>query len=371
MFEYSTVFGIDSHARTTTICALDAASGEYACRTFRGNDYAEMREWMGGFPKPAFGVYESGCTGFVPARELSAGGIEVAPIATSKMPSSADSRSKKNDREDALRLARLFLAGELKVVWVPPAGAEGLRDLSQAPGDLPESLKAARNRVEGLLCRHGFVWSERNGAGRLKARWTEGFREWLRGIDLGDAGSQAAYESALAQVRMLEESRRALLAEAEARASASTLAPAIAALACLKGVGFLTALAFAAEVGDFGRFPSGRKVAAYFGLCPSERSSAGAQRLGPVTRNGSALVRRLLTEGAWTAARTSPLAFKKRPPAVPVEIWGHALECSRRLAERRRYLLDRGLGACKANTATAAEMARMMLFIGKAAQGAA
>ena len=41
-----TVFGIDSHARTTTICALVRETGETRTRTFRGNDYAEMRGWM-------------------------------------------------------------------------------------------------------------------------------------------------------------------------------------------------------------------------------------------------------------------------------------------------------------------------------------
>ena len=69
MSGYCTVFGIDSHARTTTVCAVDASTGEVRVRTFRGNPYGEMAEWMAGFPQPSYGVYEAGCTGFVPARE--------------------------------------------------------------------------------------------------------------------------------------------------------------------------------------------------------------------------------------------------------------------------------------------------------------
>ena len=65
-----TVFGIDSHSRTTTICALEAETGEATTRTFRGNDYEAMSKWMAKFPAPARGVYEAGCTGFVPARLL-------------------------------------------------------------------------------------------------------------------------------------------------------------------------------------------------------------------------------------------------------------------------------------------------------------
>ena len=65
---YCTYFGIDSHLRTTTICALTPEDGELRTRTFRGNDYGEMAEWMADFPQPSHGVYESGRAGFVPAR---------------------------------------------------------------------------------------------------------------------------------------------------------------------------------------------------------------------------------------------------------------------------------------------------------------
>ena len=40
-----TIFGIDSHARTTTVCALVVETGETQARMFRGNDYAAMAGW--------------------------------------------------------------------------------------------------------------------------------------------------------------------------------------------------------------------------------------------------------------------------------------------------------------------------------------
>ena len=36
MSEYPAVFGIDSHARTTTVCAIVVETGETATRTFPG-----------------------------------------------------------------------------------------------------------------------------------------------------------------------------------------------------------------------------------------------------------------------------------------------------------------------------------------------
>ena len=330
-----------------------------------------MAEWMADFPQPSHGVYESGCTGFVPARMLTRGDTLVEPVASSKLPSSADSRSRKNDRRDAERLARLALAGEVSPVWVPPEQVEGLRELAQAMDDLACVREAARQRVNAILCRHGMSWDERTPTGRLKKRWGQHFWDWLRSIDLGDAGSQAAYLAALSAAESAEVACDELRARAEGIAKASDLGPPVVALMCVKGVGFSSALAFAAEVGDFSRFASGRKVTSYFGLAPSESSSAESRRLGRISRNGCALVRKLLIEGAWVLARGNPACRKRGGASVPLAIREHARACSGRLLERRRGLIARGLMPCKANTATAAEMARMLLYIGRDAQEAA
>ena len=368
---YRAYFGIDSHLRTTTICALTPEDGEPGTRTSEGNDYGEMAEWMAGFPQPSHGVYESGCTGFVPARMLARGDTLVEPVASPRPPGSADSRSRKNDRRDAERLARLALAGEVSPVWVPPEQVEGLRELAQAMDDLACVREAARQRVNAILCRHGMSWDERTPTGRLKKRWGQHFWNWLRSIDLGDAGSQAAYLAALSAAESAEVACDGPGARAEGIAKASDLGPVIDALMCVKGVGLASALAFAAEVGDFSRFASGRKVTAYFGLAPSERSSAESRRLGRISRNGCALVRKLLVEGAWVLARGNPAHRKRGGASVPLAIREHARACSGRLLERRRGLIARGLMPCKANTATAAEMARMLLYIGRDAQEAA
>ena len=79
MSGYRAVFGIDPHARTTTVCAADASTGEAGARAFRGNPHGEMAERAAGFPQPSHGARGAGCTGFVPARELSAEGAGSCP----------------------------------------------------------------------------------------------------------------------------------------------------------------------------------------------------------------------------------------------------------------------------------------------------
>lgn len=366
----ATVFGIDSHARTTTICALVVETGETETRTFRGNGYAAMRAWMGrgSFPRPAVGVYEAGCTGFVPARELSREGVAVVPIAPSKVPTSAESRTRKNDRNDAARLARLALAGELHGVWVPSEEVEGLRDLVHALDDLKDQRTRAYQRVLGLLCRHGVVWDERTGSGRLKKTWGAEFWSWLRGLELGDPVSQAALLAAVRAAESAREQYDELLRRAHELAAASSLAGVVEALQCLKCVGFVTALAYCAEVGDFSRFPSGRRVTSWLGLAPSESSSALSLRTGAITRCGCKLLRGLLVEGAWAALRCSPARGKACPASVDARVRERARTLSQRLCEHRRSLVGRGVASCKANAATAAELGRFMLFLGQEQQ---
>ena len=280
--KYSTVFGIDSHARTTTICALGTDSGETETRTFR-NDYEEMSKWMARFPTPAIGVYEAGCTGYVPARKLTCGDVLVVPVAPSKMPTSDNARKQKNDKRDAMRLARLEVAGELEHVWVPDEGVEGLRDVSHAIEDLRRELTSARLRVSSLLGRHGFVWDERTKTGKLKKTWGTEYRAWLSRVRLPDESSQLALECAIRMADSVSEQPGSLARRSRELAEASRFEPYLRAMCCLKCVNFTTALTFVATVGDFSRIPSGRKLNSYLGFAPSESSSGETQSLGAIS----------------------------------------------------------------------------------------
>lgn len=88
---------MDVHLRSTTVCALDAETGEAVTRRFRGNPWGEVAEWMSGFPGPSLAAYESGYLGFAPQRELSALGVDCVVAAVSKVPRSAADLSSKND----------------------------------------------------------------------------------------------------------------------------------------------------------------------------------------------------------------------------------------------------------------------------------
>ncbi|WP_157051443.1 hypothetical protein [Olsenella sp. oral taxon 807] len=82
-------------------------------------------------------------------------------------------------------------------------------------------------------------------------------------------------------------------------------------------------------------------------------------------------MRKPLIEGAWVLARDNPACRKEGGTPVSLAISGHARACSGRLLGRRRELVSRGPVPREANTATAAEMARMPLRVGRDALAAA
>ena len=308
MPRYSTAFGMDVHLRSTTVCALDAETGEAVTRRFRGNPWGEVAEWMSGFPGPSLAAYESGYLGFAPQRELSGLGVDCVVAAVSKVPRSAADLSSKNDRNDAARMAKAILSHDVTPVWVPSPEIEGLRDLAAAHDAATARLAAAKQRLLAFLARRGYVYGGTTPAGNPRKYWTYGFLRWLDGIHPADDGGIRALAALRNEVEAADETREALLAEYRAAVAAGPLSAEVEALQSIKGCGFALAAAFASEVGDFSRFRSGRQVTAYFGLAPKQRSSADSVRLGGISGAGNALVRKLAVEGVLVLCPGRPPA---------------------------------------------------------------
>ena len=77
------------------------------------------------------------------------------------------------------------------------------------------------------------------------------------------------------------------------------------------GVGELTASALVAEVGDARQFKSGREMAAWSGVVPSQHSTGGRSTLGSITKTGNKYLRTLLSQGANAVISTAGYRVEK------------------------------------------------------------
>jgi transposase len=96
-------------------------------------------------PGPVRAVYEAGPTGYGLVGRARAEGIEMVVCSPGDIERRPGDRIK-TDRRDAIRLARLLAAGDLRLVWVPSEEQEQLRDLVGCREDLRADPMRARHR---------------------------------------------------------------------------------------------------------------------------------------------------------------------------------------------------------------------------------
>lgn len=205
----------------------------------------------------------------------------------------------KTDRRDANRLGELlwvnrqWLQGGGRVQGlrrvVPPSEADReARQVTALRWRLGCERTRVLNRIKHLLRRHNLEQQcPTKGIQTLRAR------RWLKELPLGEL-DRWELDDLLARWQALEPQRAALEEQIRSRQGAH---PGAVLLASIPGAGAYTALALACRVGDIGRFPRPRSLANYWGLTPGCRNSGEAQqRLGAITKRGSALARFLLAQ---------------------------------------------------------------------------
>ncbi|XPP27172.1 MAG: IS110 family transposase [Leucobacter sp.] len=297
MFNQRTAIGLDVHARSVRAAAIDTRTGEILEARLPGGSEA-VTMWVTSVAAghgPVTVAYEAGPTGFGLARTLEAAGIPVTVAAPSKLIRPSGDRVK-TDARDALLLARLLKMDELVAVRVPTVAEEAARDLVRARDDVRIELMMCRHRLSKLLLRHGIVY---DGA----TTWNRTHDAWLRrirkdGLSGAGAGTLVAFDAAFDAITLGLARRDRLDTEIGRMAADSEFTAATNRLCCLRGVNTLTGFALAVEIGDWHRL-TGRTIAAYLGLVPSEHSSGATRSLGAVTKTGNSHARRLLIEAAW------------------------------------------------------------------------
>jgi len=286
--EVRTFVGLDVHDRQTRVGVLDPATGEVATQRIDGPPEAALG-YLSALPGRVLAVYEAGPTGFALARAAAAQRLDVRVCSPRSIPRPSD--RVKTDRRDALRLARLLAAGELRFVRLPSRDEEDGRDLVRAREAVRRDLTRTRHRLTRFLTRRGEHWE---GPGNP---WTEPHVQWLRKLRF-DGLAHAAFVDYLTAVEALVQRRTALDHALSEYAPRSPWADTVARLRCFRGIDTVTAVGLCAEVGDFHRFAHPRSLAAYLGIVPSEWTSGERRRQGAITKAGSTHARRLLVEAA-------------------------------------------------------------------------
>lgn len=357
MFTERTSLGLDVHARSVQACAIDSLTGEIIHRTLSA-DTVMVGEFVDALARehgPVRVAYEAGPTGYELARTLIDAGHRVQVAAPSKLLRPCGDKVK-TDKNDAWLLARLARNDDITEVTIPDRSREVARDLVRARDDVRRDLMSARHRLGKLLLRHGHIYT----GGQA---WTGKHEAWMRQMarqDITVFGEVSRivfddYDDAVAHALAR---RERLDAQILALAEDSQWTPVTRRLACLRGISTLTAFALTVEIGDRNRF-TGRNIASYLGLVPSEHSSGASRSQGQITKTGNAHARRLLIEAAWhhKPQYRPGKTMRDRWALAPAAVAERGDAGNRRLHHRWEVLSEHKKRHTVANTAIAREMA--------------
>ena len=307
-------------------------------------------------------VYEAGPCGYELYRSLTRKGFDCIVAAPSKIPRKSGDRIK-NDRRDALSLARLHRAGELTPVYVPTEEDEAMRDLTRGREDAVKAMRVARQHLLAFLLRHNHRYNGRT-------YWSKAYWIWVADIKMPHRAQQIMLQEYVHAVHEQSERVQRLTDQIQELVPQWQLAPMVKALQALRGVSLIVASTTVAELGDLTRFPKPRHLMNYLGQIPSEYSSGDSNRRGGITKTGNGHVRRALTEAAHAysyPARESRILLA-RLEGLPQRVRQIAWKAQVRLCGRFRRLMARGKNRNKVVSATARELSGFMWAIAQEVQ---
>jgi transposase len=207
---------------------------------------------------------------------------------------------RKNDREDALKLAQLSAMNQLPTVHIPKREVRQKRGLIQYRQRLVKRVTQIKNNIRAILEKEGFSMPEG------KSGWTKASVAQLRklSLPLDSCGFDNLWRGQLyVELEMLtatEKSVAEVTAKLDEQAKSDEQ---IQRLQSAAGVGPRLAEAIAAFLDEPDRFATGKQVGCYAGLTPRQYQSGSTDRQGRISGQGNKLLRALLVEVSWLGLR--------------------------------------------------------------------
>jgi transposase len=294
----TTILGIDLGKFKSVCCVYNGATGVARFET-RVTLHEELRELIE-TERPELVVFEASTQAGWVADLCATLGVKYAVANANGEAWKWKNVKRKTDRDDALKLARLAMLGELPTVEMPSPAVRQMRSLLKFRQQLIGQRVRIQNHIRALFMAQGLV------APRGHQAWTAAGLAWLN-EEARLLEECAAHELWRGQLQVALATYRALveqLAGLEAKLDELGAAdPQIQLLETIPGVGRRSAEVVVAFLDNPQRFKNGRQVSAYAGLVPRQFQSGETDRRGRITRRGPSLLRKMLVEVGWVMLR--------------------------------------------------------------------
>src|SRR5918999_1001701 len=282
--------GVDFHARQQTICYLKTETGELVTSELQHQDKAAVRTFYEQFAgHVTVGLEASGYSPWF-ERMLEELGFEIWLGHATEIRRRARWRQK-NDRRDAELILDLMLHNEFPKLHRPSVQSREVMRMLRYRHKLTKLRTMSKNSLQALALQAGL-------AKRSSLFTKAGKQELLKAEMSPVMGWQCEHWLQLLEPLNQQLAETMLWFKLQSKDDVR-----IKRLRTHPGIGLLTSLCLVHSLEPVSRFGNQRKVAAYAGFDPVERSSAERKCFLGISKAGSRILRYLLVEAGHSAVR--------------------------------------------------------------------
>jgi transposase len=200
-------------------------------------------------------------------------------------------KGNKNDANDAAGICEAVSRPNMKFVGVKTQEQQDILMLHRIRSQKVKNRTALVNQIRGLLSEYGIALTKRIEPLRreLLVLLSESVDDKLS--ELAKRNFYQLYEDLLVLDDQIERVENELKETTKNSNDCQRLLT-------LPGIGWITASALVAHIGDINQFKNGRELSAYIGLVPRQNSSGGKNVLLGISKRGDAYLRTLLIHGS-------------------------------------------------------------------------
>src|SRR6266480_4331492 len=284
--------GLDVHKKTISYCVKDA-SGQVHQEGKVGATRWELDDWMKTLPQPWTVAMEATIfTGWIYDHLLPhATQVRVAhPL----MLRAIAAAKKKNDRMDAGKIADCLRCDFLPECYMVSTEIRDRRRTLRYRHLLVRQMVQLKNRISGLLLETGVSHNKQ------RLHKVGYFRELLTTNKEVTESIRPLLQLSRETIVRLQRTEYALVSSL---ARDPLLKERVKRLRTVPGVGPISALTWALEIGDVSRFRSIKQAISYCGLCGAEKNSADKMLRTPISKQRNKHIQHVLVEAAKLAPR--------------------------------------------------------------------
>ena len=286
--------GLDVHKRTISYCVKDAA-GRVHMEGKIGSTRRELDGWIRSLPRPRTIAMEATIfTGWIYDHLLPH--AERVRVAHPLMLRAIAAAKRKNDKIDASKIADCLRCDFLPECYMASTEIRDRRRTLRYRELLVKQMVQMKNRVSGLLLEKGVTHT------RQRLHKVGYFAELMSKNEDIDASIRPLLKLSREHIVRAQKLDYALVSSLERD---PMLVDRLKRLRTVPGVGPITALTWALEIGDVARFRSIKQAISYCGLCGAEKSSADKVMRMPISKQRNKHIQHVLVEAAKLAPRYS------------------------------------------------------------------